>query len=251
MNVWIIEDEDTAARRLEKLIREIDPQIQVGARMDSILGTLEYLEKNKLPDLILLDIHLADGASFEIFNHANIEKPIIFTTAYDQYAIQAFKVNALDYLLKPIKKAELEKALEKYRNWNKKPSISYEEIARLMQPEKTSRRFLIRIGQRIQLVDIKDAAYFYTDQKITFVVNWDGKRYPLDHSLEALEEMLDCQEFFRINRQFIVHINAINEMYAYSKSRVKLDLKPVCDIHTVVSTERSPHFKRWLEGGIE
>ncbi len=249
MKIWIIEDEDTAARRLEKLITEIDPQVQIVARMDSILGTLEYLQKHQLPDLIFLDIHLADGASFEIFNHANIDKPIIFTTAYDQYAIQAFKVNALDYLLKPIKKGELENALKKYRNWNQKPAISYEEIARMLQPEKSSRRFLIRIGQRIQLVDIKDAAYFYTDQKITFVVTWEGKRYPLDHSLEALEEMLDGQDYFRINRQFIVNINAINEMYAYSKSRVKVALKPTCDIQTVVSTERSPHFKRWLEGG--
>ncbi len=250
MKVWIIEDEDTAARRLEKLITEIDPEIQIVAKLDSIMGTLEYVQQNSLPDLIFLDIHLADGASFEIFNHTNIDKPIIFTTAYDQYAIQAFKVNALDYLLKPIKKAELEKALEKYRNWNQKPSIPYEEIARLVQQEKNSRRFLIRIGQRIQLVGVKDAAYFYTDQKITFVVTWDGKRFPLDHSLEALEEMVDSQDYFRINRQFIVNINAINEMYAYSKSRVKVDLNPACEIQTVVSTERSPHFKRWLEGDL-
>ena len=246
--ILIIEDEDAAARRLQKLVKELIPEVEMEAPLDSVEGVLNWMQDHELPNLIFMDIHLADGSSFEIFNHVQIEKPIIFTTAYDQYAIQAFKVNTIDYLLKPIKRQELEQAIEKYRKWKGGAQVDYAQLARTLQGEQYNKRFLIRIGQSIRVVEMKEAAYFYTESKITFVVTREGKRYPLDYSLENLEEMADPQSFFRINRQFIVNIEAIREMYAYSKSRVKVELKPDCDLETIVSTERSPHFKKWLIG---
>lgn len=248
MKIVIVEDEAAAARRLQKLVEEISPETECMARLDSIEDTINWIDHHDPPDLFFFDIHLADGSCFEIFNHVQIERPVIFTTAYDQYAIQAFKVNALDYLLKPIKKAELETALEKFRRWDSRTKVDYEKLSRALHPEKTPTRFLIRFGQNLRLVSSKDAAYFYTEDRITFVITHEGKRYPLDYTLDKLDEMLDDHVFFRINRQFIIHVDAIDEMHAYSKSRVKIDLKPPCDLDTVVSTERSPHFKRWLVG---
>lgn len=248
MKVLIIEDEAAAARRLAKLINEIDPDIDVLDQLDSIEASLIWFEEHSLPDLIFMDIHLADGSSFEIFNHLQIVKPVIFTTAFDQYALQAFKVNAIDYLLKPIKKGELEAALDKYRTWNKSLAFDYNALAHAMQRDEYNKRFLIRFGQNIKVVEFRDVAYFYTEDKITFLVTKEGKRYPVEYSLEKLEEMADPRSFFRINRQFIINIEAIKEMYAYSKFRVKLILDPACDKDTVVSTERSPVFKKWLVG---
>ncbi len=251
MKVLIIEDEAAAARRLQKLIQDIDPTIEVIAQLDSIEATMEWLGTNELPELIFMDIHLADGSSFEIFHYVKFDKPVIFTTAYDQYAIQAFKVNAIDYLLKPIKQAELEQAILKFKQWKSNAVFDYQQLAKAMQQENQPRRLLIKLGQTIRVVNMNEAAYFYTENKITFVVTKESKRYPLDFSLEKVEELVDEKSFFRINRQFIVNIQSIKEMYAYSKSRVKLELVPPCDLDTVVSTERSPVFKRWLQGGVE
>ena len=248
MKTLIIEDEAAAVRRLSKLLQEINPSIEIVDDLDSIEATLNWLENHPLPDLIFMDIHLADGSSFEIFNHTKIEKPIIFITAYDQYAIQAFKVNAIDYLLKPIKKNELEQALKKYETLQQSWQLDYTKLAKAVQGDDYNKRFLIRFGQQIRVVEFREAAYFYTQDKVTFIVTKQGKRYPIDYSLENLEEMADPRNFFRINRQFIINIEAIKEMYAYSKSRVKIDLQPPCEIPTVVSTDRSPVFKKWLVG---
>jgi two-component system LytT family response regulator len=248
MKTLIIEDEAAAVRRLSKLILEIDPSIKIVDDLDSIENSLDWLHSNPLPDLIFMDIHLADGASFEIFNHFEISKPIIFTTAYNEYAIQAFKVNTIDYLLKPIKKPELEAAITKYRKLTRSQAFDYKTLAREMNRDEYNKRFLIRFGQQIRVVEMRDCAYFYTHDKVTFLVTKKGKRYPIDYSLEKIEEMADPHSFFRINRQFIINIEAINEMYAYSKSRVKIDLNPSCELDTIVSTERSPHFKKWLVG---
>lgn len=248
MKVLIIEDEAAAARRLTKLVMEIDPGIQVVGQLDSIEGTLQWLEKHDLPELIFLDIHLADGSSFEIFQHKKVESPIIFTTAFDEYALQAFKLNAVDYLLKPIKRQELEAAITKFQKWQDKPQVDYQQLAEAMQKTQGLRRFLIKVAQNYKVVEVEEVAYFYTESKITFLVTKSGKRYPVDYSLEKLESGLDEQSFFRINRQFIIGLHAIKEMYAYSKSRVKVDLEPACDVESIVSTERSPHFKKWLAG---
>lgn len=251
MKILIIEDEAAAVRRLTKLLTEIDPNIEVVESLDSIESTINYLDTHESPDLFFFDIHLADGSSFEIFQHVKISKPIIFTTAYDEYALQAFKVNAIDYLLKPIKKVELESAIEKYRKHYEPAPIDYKKLATAMGGgNPNGKRFLIRFGQSLKVVDIKDVAYFFTSDKITFLVNKKGKRYPIDYSLDQLTDLADKQKFFRINRQFIVNIEAIDEMYAYSKSRVKLTLTPPCDMETVVSTERSPVFKKWLTGEV-
>jgi two-component system LytT family response regulator len=244
----IIEDEITAARRLKTQVTQINPDIEIVDQLDSIEAVLNWLEKNELPDLIFMDIHLADGSSFEIFNHVKIEKPVIFTTAYDVYAIQAFQVNAVDYILKPIKEDQLRAALKKYDKFHKEAKIDYQKVVHSLQQSSDEKRFLIRLGHSIRLVNIKDVAYFYTKDKITFLISKNGKRYPIDYSLEKLDEIANPKKFFRINRQFIINLDAIKKMLAYSKSRVKIELDPPSDLETIVSTERSPVFKKWLLG---
>ena len=248
MNVFIIEDEIAALQRLHKLLGQIRPAIEVVGTADSIESAVQLINRGPEPDLMFMDIHLADGSSFEIFKLVRVQKPIVFTTAYDQYALQAFSVHAVDYLLKPIKPEELQRAVEKYRRIQHPSELDYEKLAKMVSDRVERKRFLIRIGQRIKVVDLQEVAYFYTQDKITFLVTYHGKRYPIDYSLEKLEIITEPHRFFRINRQFIIHIEAIDSMYAYSKSRVKIDLQPPCDVETVVSTERSPHFKKWLVG---
>ncbi len=248
MKALIIEDESTAARRLAKLVQEIDPSIEILEQLDSIEASVNWFAQHPMPDLIFMDINLADGLSFELFKLQEITAPVIFTTAFDEYALQAFKVNSVDYLLKPIKKAELEQAIGKYRKLHTPGDINYTALASAMQRDEYNSRFLIRFGQTIRVVEFREAAYFYTEDKITFLITKGGKRYPIEPSLEKLEEMADPRTFFRINRQFIINIESIKEMFAYSKSRVKLLLDPPIDKETVVSTERSPVFKKWLVG---
>ena len=248
MKILIVEDEAAAVRRLSKMLEEIDPDIEVVKDLDSVEAAVNWLSTNPVPDLLFFDIHLADGSSFDIFQQVKITQPVIFITAYDEYALEAFKVNAIDYLMKPIKKNDLERAVSKYRQWQLPAGMDYSKLAESMAGQVKSKRFLIRFGQSIRVVDIQDVAYFFTSDKITFLVTKNGKRYPIDYSLEQLEAIMDNAKFFRINRQFIVNIEAIDEMYAYSKSRVKLSLNPSCDLDTVVSTDRSPVFKKWLVG---
>lgn len=248
MNVLIIEDEAAAARRLTNMLREILPGVQVLDCLDSIEQSLNWLVSHPAPDLILMDIHLADGSSLEIFRHAAVQSPVIFITAYDQYALEAFKVHAVDYLLKPVKREELEQAISRVHRWKQMEGLNYDKLAQAMQQGGWNKRFLIRTGQSFKVVELKEAAYFYTENKITFLNTFSGKRFALDFSLEKLEEMLPSEQYFRINRQFIVGIEAIREMYSVSKSRVKLALHPPCTQDTIVSTERSPVFKKWLTG---
>lgn len=253
MKVLIIEDENAAARRLEKLLHDIAPETVILAQTDSVEASVTWLENNPQPDLIFMDIHLADGASFDIFEHVQVKCPIIFTTAYDEYALQAFKVNAVDYLLKPIKSAELGAALHKYKQvFQPAQAPDYNallETLRKQQSDNYLQRMLIRFGHSLKLVDLSDAAYFYTKDKITFLVTRStGKRYPVDYPLDKLEDLLDKKVFFRINRQFIVNVHAIREMHPYSKSRVKVELEPSTDLETIVSTERAAEFKKWLVG---
>ncbi|MBR9921283.1 MAG: response regulator transcription factor [Bacteroidetes bacterium] len=247
MDILIVEDEQIAAKRLAKLIQEVEPNARILDTLDSIESTVNWFNKaEESPDLIFLDIHLADGSSFEIFQLVDVECPVIFSTAYDDYAIKAFKVNAIDYLLKPVKKPELQEAFHRMHNIRGAKSLNYAELAREMNL--VSRRFLIRFGQQLKVVPIEDVAYFFTSDKITFLVTFEGKRYPLDHSLDTLEGMVNPKDFFRINRQYIINFKAIQDMYAYSKSRVKIELDPSHNEDLIVSTERSPHFKKWLTG---
>ncbi len=248
MKILIIEDEPAAARRLHNMVKELLPEAEVVAELESIADSIAWLTRTPHPDLILLDIHLADGASFEIFEHCQVNVPVVFTTAYDEYALQAFKVNALDYLLKPIKREALKAALDKYqRLQTAAQTFDYQPFLKNIQSGQREKRFLIKLGQQIKLVEMRDVAYAYTQSKITFITTREGRRYPVDHTLDKLEELLPAEVFFRINRQFIVGMHAITEMHAYSKSRLKLVVHPATDVETVVSTERSPLFKVWLE----
>lgn len=251
MNLLIIEDEPASAMRLKKLTEEIDPGIVVLDILDSISSAVEWFKTHTEPDLVLSDIHLADGLSFEIFREVNISCPVIFTTAFDQYAIQAFKVNSIDYLLKPIKKTELAEAIRKFKKIQPAtPGFDLSQLtAMLGKVEKDYlKRLMIRIGQQIKVVEIKDLAYFYIDEKIVFGVSFNKDRHPMDLSLDQLEKQLDPERFFRINRAFIISLESIETMITYSKARIKIRLKPPCEQESITSTERSAEFRDWLRG---
>ncbi len=253
MNILIIEDEDPAAERLEGLLSEAAASAKILARLDSVAAAVNWLSAHPAPDLIFLDIQLADGLSFEIFRQTEVNAPVIFTTAYDQYALDAFRVNSIDYLLKPVKREELTRALEKFNKTLAAvmlPDLS--QLIRQLQPNapvrEFKRRFLIRFGDKIKAIDVDQVMYFFTEDKINYLRTRDNQTYPVDQNLDRLEELLDPKRFFRINRQFIVSIESIDQMYAFSKSRVKISLRPPSDGDTIVSTERSPFFKQWLAG---
>ena len=251
MKVLIIEDEQATAQRLGKLLQEIEPAIEIIGVLDSIDSCVKLFKSNYHPDLIFQDIHLADGSSFEIFGQVEVKAPVIFVTAYDQYALQAFKVNSVDYLLKPVKKNDLIEALKKFHEYHevkKNAVFDYSALAQLIKKENTQKRFLVRYGEKIKAVEIENIAYFFTQEGNLFFMTFDNHQYPLEISLDKLEPTLDPIQFYRINRQFIINYKAIKEMYSYSKSRVKIILNPPCEIETIASTERSGDFKQWLTG---
>ncbi|MEO8147065.1 MAG: LytTR family DNA-binding domain-containing protein [Bacteroidia bacterium] len=252
INVLIIEDEEPAAKRLQEMLATIDNQVNVLNVIVSIKSAVKWFAEHEMPDLIFMDINLADGNSFEIFKSVEIKTPIIFITAYDQYALDAFKVNSVDYLLKPIKKNQLAAAIEKYKQHHLKqsPAANYSKLLELLNPgHKTyQQRIIIRYGENIKAVPVDHVAYFYTEEKYNFLTTLDKISYPIDMNLDEVESIINPKTFFRINRQFIININAIEKMTAYSKSRVKLALNPPSPIETIVSTERSPNFKFWLTG---
>ena len=252
MKYVIVEDEEPAALRLEKMIREVLPDAVMVNHLVSVKSAIDYLKSHPHPDLMFLDIQLGDGNSFEIFDSVTPDCPLIFTTSFDQFAIQAFKVNSIDYLLKPVKKNELAAALSKFQMRESptvKDKVDYEKLLHMIKSNvEYQRRILIRFGDIIKAVEVNDVAYFYTESKVNFLCSFDGKNYPIDQNLDQIESMIDPKVFFRINRQFIVNIKAISKMVSYSKSRVKLILNPPTEIETIVSTERSPNFKFWLTG---
>jgi len=252
MNILIIEDEEPAALRLKKILLEIEPEAKILEVLVSVKSAVKWIKSNPAPDLILMDINLADGLSFEIFSQVEIELPVIFITAFDEYAIRAFKVNSVEYLLKPVKKEELISAIDKYKRLHSGKSDP-PDIKMLLEnlkekQEAYKKRFLIRYGEHIKTIDISQVAYFYTEEKINFLKTKDDRTYPVEYNLDKLETILDPERFFRINRQFIISIDSIVEMFSFSKSRVKINLNPPVNLDTIVSTERSPHFKEWLSG---
>lgn len=250
MKYWIIEDEPLAAKRVARIVSEIRPEYEMSHQVDTIEGFLNSWDQLEHPDLLLMDIHLSDGLSLEVFRLADINTPVIFITAYDEHAIEAFRANAIDYLLKPIKKERLNDALTKLEEQDKRTNVQKNALKTLSSVlNKTSEtRFLVKVGQKLKLLRVSEVAFFNTESKITFAHTKDGHRYPMDFSLEQLEDQLPDSKFFRINRQYIININAIDEMHAYSKSRVKVKLKPEAPSVTIVSTDRSRNFKDWLEG---
>jgi DNA-binding LytR/AlgR family response regulator len=250
VNIAIIEDEEMAAERLQDLIHEIDASIGIMARLSSVKESVQWF-KTHHPDLVFMDIKLSDGNSFEIFNKVQIDAPVIFTTAYDQYAIKAFKHNSVDYLLKPVRKDDLRQSLEKFKSLHTLEQIDLQAILNAMrarQPE-YKQRFLIQIGDRLEKVEIRNIAYFYAMEKAVFCATQQKKTYTMDQSLDKLQELLDPEQFFRINRKMIIRYEAINGMVAYSRSRIKIELvpPPPRGIDPVVSVERSARFKEWID----
>jgi two-component system, LytTR family, response regulator LytT len=253
MNILIIEDEQATARHIQKMLEEIEPGVKILGILDSIHSAVTWFRTHGEPDLLLCDIQLADGLSFDIFREVEISCPVIFATAYDQYAIQAFRVNSIDYLLKPISKETLNEALRKYRKLNvgiTPQKIDYEKLAEMIggAGQGMLKRLVIRYGENIKPVDIRDVAYFQTEEKIVFLKTFENKSYPVDFTLDELESRLDPMRWFRINRQFIISFESIEKMTTYSKSRIKITLRPPCVIETISSTERSGDFKEWLAG---
>lgn len=249
MKVLIIEDEVAAARRLQKMASEVIKGVQIIDVLDSIESSVRWLAKHDQPDLIFMDIHLADGDCFEILKQTQVNCPVIFTTAYDEYAIRAFEVNAIAYLLKPIKEDELKQACNKLEKLRAEYSTySFERLTEAMNLGAAGyqKRLLLKIGQTMRAIEIAEIMYFFTQDKIVSIVIGDGKKYPSDYTLDELEKILDPKMFFRINRQIIVNIKAIREMFVISKSRVKLNLHPPTTLETAVSAERVSHFKKWL-----
>lgn len=254
MRVLILEDESLAAEKLQNLLHEIDPSIEVVQILKSVEASLKWFDHNDEPDLILSDIQLLDSLSFDIFSQREIKCPIIFTTAYDQYAIQAFEVNSVDYLLKPVQKVKLSAAIEKY-NTNQNSvggHLSPDDLEKISQMVKNSRpeyksRFLVKLGQKIRAIPIDKIAYFLTKDKLTFLVTDTGDKYPLDNSLEEIDQLLDPNIFFRLNRKFVAKINAVKEIHPYFKGRLKIELSPPIDEDIVISSDKTPSFKKWLD----
>ena len=255
MRMVIIEDEKPAYTRLSKLIKEIVPDADIIAHLDSVKQSVEWFGSNPLPDVVFLDIHLADGSCFDLLKVSDISCPIIYTTAYDQYAMEAFKTTGIDYLLKPVKREELENALQKLsaikaflKQHDKRPAS--QSVISDFPGKEYKRRFVVRFGEHIKTLSVDEVAYFFSENKATFARTIDGRSLPMDNNLDALEQMLNPHDFFRINRQYLIALKAIDDMKTYSKARVIVTLKPAVKEQPVVSSERSAEFKQWLAGEI-
>jgi two-component system response regulator LytT len=249
MNTVIIEDEKLAAQKLESMLAKIQPNLKIIRVMGSIEEAVDFFQEEIEVDLVFLDIHLSDGSSFNIFDKVEIKAPIIFTTAYDEYALKAFKVNSIDYLLKPIAQSDLRSALDKLMHIS--ANGESENIEKLLTAFKENKpeykqRFLVTYGSQIKSIKTEDTAFFYADNKMVFLVHQNGHKYVTDETMDQLESALNPMEFFRVNRSFIIGINAIKQMHTYSRSRIKIDLLPECEKECIVSTEKCADFKAWL-----
>jgi DNA-binding LytR/AlgR family response regulator len=251
MKILIIEDEQLGADRLKAILQETEPETEILDVLQSISSSVSWLKANPAPDLILMDIELADGQCFEIFKQTELKTPVIFTTSYDDYTLQAFKVNSIDYLLKPIRKEDLRKALDKFHSLKtsfQNPIDIQALIDQLKQPAQKSfrSRFLVKTGQKLVTIDTQDIAYFYSEDNLSFFRTWDKGKYLVEYTLEELEKMLDPLQFHRINRGFLVQIDSIAEIHAWFNSRLKLQLNPPSEKEVVVSREKVSEFKTWL-----
>ena len=249
MRVLIIEDEELAADTLQKILIHIDPKIQVLAILGTVESAVAWLQKNTA-DLLFMDIHLGDGESFEIFQQIQVASPVIFTTAYDQYTLKAFKNQGIDYLLKPFDEDDVRSALDKLHNLRKSPDLilSQNQQRTALFSGKQRSRFMVKIGQLIRTVHSEDVAYFMAEDKYLFLVTRDQQNYIIEETIGSLEPQLDPAAFFRINRKFIINIDAIREMYKLSRNRLKILLQPAPGngIEVIVSEERAEAFKNWL-----
>ncbi|MBN2893732.1 MAG: response regulator transcription factor [Bacteroidales bacterium] len=255
IEVLIIEDELPAQRLLKETLQEIDIETEVIACIGSVQSAVEWFQKNEHPDIVLLDIQLSDGQSFEIFKQVKVNSMIIFTTAYDEYALQAFKVNSLDYMLKPVEKDELQAAFEKYNQYNKQfiqeknSTVDFSELAALIKNEKQEyrKRLLIEANESFFHLPIEEIALFYSMQGITFAVTFGKREYPLNFSLESLKEQLNPEIFFKVNRQFIVNIQSIVKIHKYFNNKLLIETKPKSTENIIVGKDKTALFKQWLD----
>ncbi|SDG67882.1 LytR/AlgR family response regulator transcription factor [Psychroflexus sediminis] len=255
MKILIIEDEQHAAESLEELILELRPQVIILASLSSVEDSIDWLSSHPSPDLIFSDIQLSDGNSFEIFREIDPGCPVIFTTAFNEYALEAFKVNSIDYLLKPIKKREVGKAIKKFEDLyqhqvveelnNLKKLLANTEATSTQTLKKS--RFLAKSGQTLVSIPSKDVAYFQAEDGVVFLYDFKGKRYIVNQTLEELTEDTDSNSFFRVNRQYLVHIDSVKEAHSYFKGRLKLELNPAGHDDIIISSNKSNLFKKWLD----
>lgn len=249
IKVIIIEDEKPAARRLQRMLSRLE--IETQTMLHSVADAINWFGENPHPDLIFLDIQLSDGLSFEIFEHIKTDSAIIFTTAYDEYALKAFKMNSIDYLLKPIDEEELEAAVVKFKSTQQNStSIDVNQLRSLLNQtvgkSTYKTRFTAQVGQHLKLVDVADIACFYSENKATYIHCYSGRNYPVELSLEQLEAELDPGKFYRINRKCIINIKAIQDIISYTNSRLEIKLENFSEFQLIVSRERVKDFKTWL-----
>jgi DNA-binding LytR/AlgR family response regulator len=254
MKVLIVEDEKSAAKRLLALLKGIDPDIEVIGTMDTVKGTAEWFRNNSAPDLLFLDIQLADGLSFDIFEQTVISCPVIFTTAYDQYALKAFEVYSIDYLLKPIDKEKLLRSLDKFNKIvegsKSEASVdlgTLQNALEMMQGRKYKERFIVKYGEHIKSFPVENIVAFFSEEKISFFKNEDGRKYVVDYTIEQIEGLVDPDRFFRINRKYLINLNTIEDVIVYSNSRLKLQVRHLSDHDLVVAREKVQEFKKWLD----
>ncbi|MGD2035285.1 MAG: LytTR family DNA-binding domain-containing protein [Bacteroidales bacterium] len=249
MNCLIVEDEKVAAERLSKLIKQYDAGIEILAVTQSIVKSVGWFHSHDVPDLVFMDIQLADGLSFEIFEQIDDRFPVIFTTAYDEYALRAFKLNSIDYLLKPVSPDELHAAIDKFKRQNRVreyPGHVFESILQSLT-NKFKSKFVIRVGEHIRVIPAREIQCFYSMDKAVFLQNRQGRDYAVNYSLDQLEELLDPEKFFRISRKYLVAFESIKDIISYSNSRLLLRLETNASDDLIVSRERVQKFRQWLE----
>lgn len=247
--VIIIEDEKPAARRLQRMLKKLD--LEVNTMLHSVNEGIAWFKENPEPDLVFLDIQLSDGISFEIFENVKINSAVIFTTAYDEYALKAFKLNSVDYLLKPIDEEELANAVAKFKEnyLNNSPQIDFNAFRKILEtgnkPDYKT-RFTIQVGQHLKIIPANEICCFYSENKASYLTTTSGRNYPVDVSLENLEKELNPEKFFRINRKSIVNIDCIEDIISYTNSRLEIKVKAFNEFQLIVSRERVRDFKKWI-----
>lgn len=258
MKILIVEDEELAVKKLQKTLADVDPEARISGVTDSIQSTVEWLQSNPPPDLILMDIELADGQSFEIFKRVEVKSPVVFTTSYDEYALKAFKVNSVDYLLKPVQKEDLTMALQKYRQIREiyQPASATQndfninslvkQLQQKLQPKDYRKRFLVKHAQKLVSIEVEEIAYFFSDGRLNFFKTYDNRKFVVDYTMDELEEMLDPDKYFRISRAFYISVESVDQIHDYFGNRLLLNLKPPVDKEALVSREKVSEFKTWM-----
>jgi DNA-binding LytR/AlgR family response regulator len=253
MKVLIIEDETAAAKNLRSVLKSVTPDAQIIETIDTVVDAVEWFQTNPAPDLIFMDIHLSDGESFKIFEKVEVSAPVIFTTAYDQYALKAFQTSGIDYLLKPIQEEEVRRAVDKWRLLTGADKNDYKQkVDTLISEQQTDRQsFLVRFRDKLIPVSQSDIAYCYTSEEKVYAFGYNGERYPMEHTLEALQGMLSAKKFYRANRQFIISRDAVVDVSVWFGSRLSVNLKVEIPEKIIVPKARVPEFKLWLKSSQE